>query len=193
MPTRWDKPSPLGQGEAVERLSFVAAPLLASGSLALLGVIAQSEERFRWPGFSLLILTVAAILLIFSVQAGSQARSTFYSPADIADWWPEDLQADDWDWVKEEHARDFENWNRWSNRSRLAFNMGVVALLVAVSATLAPQGNEFLTQSSLRWAASAVAAIAAIVEAGLSLARYVFARRTRHRLLRWRGTRDREA
>ncbi|MGW1022671.1 hypothetical protein ACWD4J_02975 [Streptomyces sp. NPDC002577] len=49
---------------AKDTVTTIAAPLLASGGLGLIGVVAAGEDKFRWPGQALLLVTLAAILLV---------------------------------------------------------------------------------------------------------------------------------
>ena len=86
----FDVPDHYGDAGALDALSSVAAPLLAGGTLALVGVIVQQPSALRWPGLALLLLLVAAILLVMAVQCGVWARHHATRPDEIAVWWAHD-------------------------------------------------------------------------------------------------------
>ncbi|WP_351234439.1 hypothetical protein [Streptomyces sp. NPDC002133] len=58
----------LSYGRSIESVTSVAAPLLAAGAVAVLGVVAADDDKFRWPGPSILLLAMAAIALVACVQ-----------------------------------------------------------------------------------------------------------------------------
>ena len=72
----FDVPEHYGDPAALDALSSVAAPLLAGGTLALLGVVVQQPSSLRWPGLALLLLVVAAVMLVTAVQCGFWAGAT---------------------------------------------------------------------------------------------------------------------
>jgi hypothetical protein len=170
-PPSWRKPAPLGYGPALDAATNIAAPLLAGFSITAIAAVAASSDRFRWPGPVLLSLTVAAVLLVASVQFGFHARQHLYSPADVAAWWTaEDLahpgRADRLQ--REQHA-DYETWQRWSTKARLAYNAGIVILAVGVALALVPSHSIDRFEAAFRWTAAAVAAAAALGELVWSL------------------------
>ena len=80
-------PAPLGRSAAYQAVGEVAAPLLAGFSITLVGVIAQGPSTIRWPGAALLLLTVAAASLLFSVQAAFFGRQLYWTRADLTAWY----------------------------------------------------------------------------------------------------------
>jgi hypothetical protein len=60
--------------DAADAMTGVAAPLLAGFTISLIGFVVASPERARWPGLSLLLLTLSALTLLLCVQAGFWAR-----------------------------------------------------------------------------------------------------------------------
>jgi hypothetical protein len=165
VPPRWQKPAPLGTGQAMDTATSVAAPLLAGFSVATIGVIASNSDKFRWPGVSLLALTAAAVFLVASLQFGFHARQHLYSPADVSDWWPnEDRTAARDGRLQREQHEDFRRWRWWVKWARRTYDAGIVTLAVGVAAALVPRsGSGF--QEGCQWAAAGVAAAGAVGEA----------------------------
>jgi hypothetical protein len=158
----WEQPDPLGISAARESMTGGAAALLAGFSIALIGVIAQAPEAMRWPGWSLLILSLAAGMLVTCVQCGFWARSYVYSRQSIVDWRPEPWE--DWE---EKHLRatqqkDFKAWREWESRAEACYHLGIVLLAVGLGLAVAPpvayENNAPVpvVDASLRWAALGV-------------------------------------
>ncbi|MEU2625185.1 hypothetical protein ABZ642_45040 [Streptomyces sp. NPDC007157] len=173
-PVRWAKPTRLGAGPASEAASFVAAPLLAGACFATIGVLGADAGQFRWPGPAMMLLTLAFISLIGSVQYGFQAREFFYSVADIEDWEPSAPSepgssgpgsprpsAED---RKRQHRRDFKEWHRLNRRGALTYNLGIVLLGAGTTLMLAAPDGASLTHAVCRWTASGAAGFATLAE-----------------------------
>ncbi|WP_151775068.1 hypothetical protein [Streptomyces abyssomicinicus] len=162
----WRKPSPLGFGAAVDAVTNVAAPLLAGFSVAAIGVVGADSDKFRWPGPSLLCLTVSALLFVTCVQFGFHARRHLYSYADLTAWWTEEELADDdrRRLLRAEQHHNFDLWDRWRGRAYVAYSGGLVMLWTGVALVLAPPGSGTASGAAFRWVASAVAACAAVGE-----------------------------
>jgi len=128
-------------------MSAIAAPLLAGFSLTLAGAIASSSQSFRWPGIDLVPLVLAIVLFVACIQFGFHARMHLYSAADVRDWRPDVFE---WiaarpqasqpfsDALKAQQADDYQRWNRWETRARLAYNLAIVVLAAGVALTMAP-------------------------------------------------------
>ncbi|MEV6378623.1 hypothetical protein AB0M31_04295 [Streptomyces sp. NPDC051773] len=159
--TPWDKPSPPGYGAAIEAATNIAAPLLAGFSITTIGVVSADSDKFRWPSIALLLLTLAAILLVASLQLGFHARMHLYSKADLAAWWGEET---DLEQLKEEQVADMESWRRIKGLARVAYNAGIVFLAVGISAALVPRSEEDSVNAALRWAACGLGLTAAALE-----------------------------
>lgn len=157
VPPKWRKPAPLGYGNAIDSVGSIAAPLLAGFSLASVLLVADDAANFRWPGGAVLALSVAAVLLIGSVQCAFNARQYLWSAADVADWWP-DMKADSprEQLLRTEQERAFRKWDVWVQWTRLTYHTGIVALLAALGVALPPQ-NGSSPEGALRWAAAGVA------------------------------------
>jgi hypothetical protein len=99
-------------------MATVAAPMLAGFTVTLIGVVAQADDRFRYPELSLLLLTLAAAALITCVQAGFW----FQRP------------------VPHTSVR------RWRSVARLSYDGGIVMLFAALSTVLTPMDTSQLVR-----------------------------------------------
>jgi hypothetical protein len=180
----WQKPSPLGMGAAVDGVTNVAAPLLAGFGVATIGVVSADSDKFRWPGPVLLCLTLASLLFVTCVQFGFHARRHFYSYTDLAAWWTENELREHHDLLREEHNADFRLWTRWRDRAYAAYSGGICALWTGVALVLVPPGRGMGPDAVFRWAAAAVAAVAAAAEAVWSAYPQVSRSVRRRRILR---------
>src|SRR4051812_27581507 len=108
----WDAPSPLGQPQAVENGSSVAAPLLAGFALALSGQILVQPEKLRWPDATLFALAVSVVLLVLAVQLGFEARRWRTTPDELLSWYPDTSDARRADWLRESQRRYAERHRR---------------------------------------------------------------------------------
>jgi hypothetical protein len=168
-PPRWAKPAPLGYGQAADAAHFVAAPLLASVSVAMIAVIGTSGSGFRWPGLALLALALAAMALVGSVQYGFHARALLYSAADLEAWWgSEDLVEHRKD-VQDRQRDHFQQWKVKINRAVTAYNFGTGLLGAGVALCLAPPQGATGAEAACRWLACATVAAGALGELGWTL------------------------
>lgn len=166
---QWAKPAPLGYGQASDAAHFVAAPLLTSAAVALIGVIGADGDKFRWPGPALLALAMAAMALVGSVQYGFHARALLYSAADVAAWWgQEDLTGRRAELRQRQHEH-FGQWQIKIGRAVLAYNLGTALLGAGVAACLAPPTSTTGPAALCRWLACAAVAAGALGELGWAL------------------------
>ena len=162
-PQRWQTPSPLGYGSALDSVGTVAAPLLAGFSLASVVVISDDADHFRWPGAAALGLTVAAVLFIGAVQCAYSARQYLWSADDASQWWPEMKKDSETEaLLAGEQSESFQQWESWASWTRWTYNCGILALLIGLGFALPPQDKA--GQMGLRWAAVGVAFAACIAE-----------------------------
>lgn len=161
---RWEKPAPLGYAASADAAHFVAAPLLAAGALALLGVVAADHDKFRLPEAAMLVLTLALIALVASIQFGFQARQWLYSAADVTAWWGEQDLPEREEKLRRDQQADFERWRRHNHRAVTTYNGGVTLLATGVAMCLAPPVNASAAGSVTRWLACALAGLAALAE-----------------------------
>jgi len=167
-----------GYADAIERVGFTAAPLLAGFAVTFIGLILGADVAMRWPNATLVALTTAVMLLILSVQLAFNARAVYVpypefkerleliSGADVAERsaYVEGL-------VRHRHLV------RWIG---VSYNLGIAALLSAVASALVPAGalGDIDPQRKL---AIAVAVAAALGELGWILLGEIGAWRTRRR------------
>lgn len=135
--------------DSFDAMAGVAAPLLAGFSIAFIGLVISSAAAFRWPGWTLLSLTVSALLLITAVQGGFWARH--YRP-DVSD---EDRQAQNWNLALPE-------FKRWVHVTRWSYNSGIALLLLGIALALFPGSHA--RDAVWRQAAAWIAVAAAIGE-----------------------------
>ncbi|MFE6744215.1 hypothetical protein, partial [Streptomyces tubercidicus] len=139
--------------------------------MATIGVIGADAEKFRWPGPTTLMLTLATVCLVTSVQHGFNARRYFYSPADVESW---QLSQDAVDGgldedtaielVRQRQRRDMDEWLRLSQHGVLAYNLGILLLACGMALVLAAPEGASLGHAACRWTASATAAAGAVAE-----------------------------
>jgi hypothetical protein len=167
-------------------MANVAAPLLAGFSITAIATVAASSDRFRWPGAALLILTLATILLVTSLQFGFHARQHLYSAADVAAWWTQEDLAEPGrpERLQREQHRDYAHWERWSAKARITYDAGITVLAVGLALVLAPPHSAEQSQAVFRWIASALAAAGALGELAWSTAPNVRRRLESRRLSR---------
>ncbi|MFI5876470.1 hypothetical protein ACIBAH_29260 [Streptomyces sp. NPDC051445] len=167
---RWHQPAPYGIAEARQSMSGGAAALLGGFSIALTGVIAQAPDAIRWPGWSLLLLTLASVSLVACVQCGFWARSYMYSYQEIADWrsndptvWT-DYEAKKLRSKQEEDAREGSDWE---DRAEWTYHLGLLLLAIGLGLVLAPADDS--NEPWVRWIAAIIAFAAGIAQVLWSL------------------------
>ncbi|MFI0141500.1 hypothetical protein [Streptomyces luteogriseus] len=181
-PPRWSKPAPLGYGQAADAAHFVAAPLLASASVAVIGVIGADGDKFRWPGAAMLLLSLAALALVGSVQYGFHARALLYSVGDLESWWGRpDLDSRE-ESLRQRQHHDFQQWKSKIDKAVGTYNIGVALLGAGVSLCVAPPPGSAVGDAVPRWIACAAVGAGALAEFVWA----VLARRPRFRLP-WRS------
>ena len=173
---RWEYAAPFGRAPAVETMTGVAAPLLAGFSIAVIGVVAQAPDNFRFPGLALLLLVMAAVAMVLCVQVGFRARSLIYSAADVEAWWPQSDRQKDGSterFLRQIQVDDYTKWVTQHKWARRLYNTAIVVLALGMGAVLMPPdtyGNapyaESLTgvEQATRWIATGVAVAAAVGE-----------------------------
>lgn len=160
----WVQPAPYGLTQARQSMSGGAAALLAGFSIAIIGVIAQAPDSIRWPGWSLLLLTIAAAFLVACVQCGFWARAYLYSHSEILDWRP-----GQWDEKEEKALLDEQQscesvGSTWEDAAEWTYHLGLIALATGVGLVLAPSTSSH--ESVVRWAAASVAFASALIQGG---------------------------
>jgi len=158
---------PWGDSAAVDQLATTAAPMLAGFSFALIGIVLSTPTALRWPDLAVLLLVAAGIVLTLTVQFGSIARRWAIAPAD----WRELLAIapeSDLDALANAGPGAVKKQGRWMVWTRVAFNVGLVLLLVAVAVGLVPPRAHHAMPTT-REAAIALALVGAAAQAAVTL------------------------
>ena len=137
--------------DAADAMTGVAAPLLAGFTISLIGFVVASPERTRWPGVSLVVLTLTALILLLCVQAGFWARR--YRPDPDSS-------------VRMTVQSESRRYVGWTAAARISYNVGITLLLLSLATILAPPGA---SEAALRWIAAALAAGGAVTEVGWAI------------------------
>lgn len=160
-----------GYPDSVHAAVNIAAPLLAGGAIVITGVIAADEEKFRWPGATMLLLILAIASLIASIQLGFRARRYHFSSEQL-DVWVANTDAAGRYRIEANRAWAIGNArNTWRIKVRpavYAYDLGTVLLGLALAAALMPTPTS--EQPNYRWAAAAFALTAALAESTWSWA-----------------------
>jgi len=133
--------------DSFDAMAGVAAPLLAGFSIAFIGLVIGSVGAFRWPGWTLLSLTLSALLLITTVQGGFWARH--YRP---------DVSAED----RPGWTLAIPEFTRWLYVTRWSYNSGIALLLLGLALALFPRSHD--PDSVWRQIAAWIAGAAALGE-----------------------------
>lgn len=134
--------APYGSPEALENLGTSAAPLLAGFAFALIGLLLDKGSVMWGANLALLLLLLAGLLLIYTVEFAFNARRHHVPPGDYLSF-REIAVADGF---SEEQLRHMQaNWRDrhaiLANRARRAYNAGIVVLLLAVAVVLVPKSG----------------------------------------------------
>jgi hypothetical protein len=127
----------------VDSIGTATLPVLAGFTSASVIVVADDAGNFRWPGWTILMLTIATLLLITSVQCASQVRPR------IEDWSPQD------------NKPIGTGLLNWALGAQWTYLIGILALLAGLALAVAP-GHAASQEDALRWCASFVAAGACV-------------------------------
>ncbi|MEU9174772.1 hypothetical protein AB0D34_44655 [Streptomyces sp. NPDC048420] len=159
----WAAPEPYGYGQGSTSALFIAAPLLTAAALGLAGVVGGADDEFQWPGPTLLLLVIAALALIASIQFAYHARLYLYSYDDLECWLgPAHVKAFASD-LRVKQEKDQEVWARYQLWAVHAFNFGTILLGLGIAAALVPP--DCGKQIECRWAAAAVVLTATLADA----------------------------
>jgi cation transport ATPase len=126
----------------VSTVTNVAA-FLGGFSLAAVITVTDGADHFRWPGWVILLLTIAAVALIVAAQ---EVRRTSHNYSISGN---------------ENYAK------KWHRRIWVPYHVGIIALLGGLGLALAPQ-HDVGTEEILRWAAMVFALVACAIEFFLS-------------------------
>jgi hypothetical protein len=112
-----------------------------------------------------LALTIAAVVLVGTVQCAFNARQHLWSASDVSNWWPDMDQGTEREkLLRDEQEASFARWQLWARWTRATYAYGILALLAGLALALPPLHGTG-AQNSLRWIASGVAFAACAGEA----------------------------
>jgi CHASE1-domain containing sensor protein len=141
----------------IKSVGDISAPVLAGFSVTVVIVVSDNAGSFRWPGWAILALTVAAIALIATLQCARHALKNRWPRADEAiapklrkHIWYLKLTPGERAWF-------------WRRRTRNFYHSGLTALLAGLALTLAPPSGA--REEGVRWLASGLAFVACLIEA----------------------------
>ncbi|MFI9240967.1 hypothetical protein [Streptomyces sp. NPDC053079] len=144
-------------------MTTIAAPLLAAGAVAMLGVVAADSDEFRWPGPALLFLALSVISLVACVQWGFRARPFLYSMSEVEEWHRGvELTKVERNRLSQQRVDDLVRWRRGTGLAAFCYTSGLVTLGIGMALVLAPPvGDEF---ADWRWAVFGLVSLATSVE-----------------------------
>jgi hypothetical protein len=143
-------------------MGSVAAPLLAGFAVTVIALIITAPNQFRWVNPTLILLAAAAFALIACLQFTFRARLYAVSPAEIEQWWPDFDTPMRQEQLQREQRRHLTDYERWADRSRWAYNFGILFFLGGFTTALIPTGSI----SGARLFLIIAAAVLVAVEAG---------------------------
>jgi hypothetical protein len=162
--TVWRLRDPLASGEELSEFGKVAAPVLAGFSLTEIIEILGRQHLGLNEQLTVLGLALAAVLLIFAMQRMLNARAYKVSPEERLAWYPDARDDDDWlRLVRAQQWRDERIARKYDRSSRISYNLGITALLLALCAALWPVEG-FKWDQVVHIAAMIVASAAALYE-----------------------------
>lgn len=159
---RFNVPYYYGGPKAIESMSSIAAPLLAGGALAFIGIVLQQQDALRFPGVVLLLSLLALLALIFAIQCGYWARQHTVTPWEIEQWWPDLSEGERLQRVRADWWQERSDYMIWARRTRLLFGVGLTLVWLALCTAVIPTAAD--KESVLRWMVVSLCFIAAILE-----------------------------
>jgi hypothetical protein len=99
----------------IDSVGTVTLPLLAGFSITAVVVVSDDPGKFLWPGATILVLALAALVLIVAVQCAYHAR-VYLSKEDP------------------DHEKGLD-WVKWARRF---YDVGLFALLIGLALVVAP-------------------------------------------------------
>lgn len=161
LPT-WPKPGYYGRTGALDSMGGTAAPMLAGFTLTIATLVLTSPAALNWPGVTVFFATVGGLSFVASVQFMFWAKQNAATPDDMKTW---GLPVDEPSWRRvlvDELERFQAVYEMWARRGRVAYDIGVIALLASLGSALVPTSHS--EQPALRWVTVGLVALALIVE-----------------------------
>lgn len=134
----WHVPGYYGQGDAVQVVGSVAAPLLAGFGVAMIGLVLTAPSGvLRWPNAAIDVLAVSVGLLLFCVQFTLRARQRWSTLSEILGWWDDAATDERRQQLRAEQHADMAEFKRWAARVRWSYHFGIVGLYLGMATLLA--------------------------------------------------------
>lgn len=127
-----------GTPEAAHQAHFIAAPLLTAAALGLAGVVGGAPNEFKWPGWTLLLLVITAMLLILSIQLGYFAVQFKFECSDVEEDFRIHGTALDATRINSIVLTARETYAKYIERAMTCFNFGTLMLGLGIAAALMP-------------------------------------------------------
>lgn len=144
-PALWRHPEPTGYVVGFTSFATIAAPLIAGFSLTTIVTLSSSaDNRGTRGGIAIAAFSVAAVLMLFTLQAGLAASQRAIPPDQRAAQYPEARYQLGWmrkllldQWRDEKLA-----WRLYA-RCRWTYNLGIIAFLGGLIAVLIPSSGKW--------------------------------------------------
>ena len=143
----------------VDSVSSATLPLLAGFSTTSVVVVADDAQNFRWSGWTVLSLAVAAVVLIAAVQFAYHARIALSEWCEREDGKGLSIPSQ----VIRQQDAYYKRGVFWTKWTRVTYDVGLFALLLGLGLAVAPYhvtGGE----ARARWLAAAFAFLACVLE-----------------------------
>jgi hypothetical protein len=129
---------PYNRPAALDSMGTIAAPLLASVSIALIAVVLADVTSYRWPNVVLLLLALAAAGFVATVEFAFMARQYALTPDELEAWWPDHDQPERRMLLRREQRFHKQRFEAWADRARWAYSAAILALSLGVATLLVP-------------------------------------------------------
>jgi hypothetical protein len=151
----------------VDAVGSATLTLLAGFSTTAVIVVSDDTLNFRWPGFTVLALTVASVLLIGAVQFAYHARVEFSISSERKDSSAPPLDGNSGDTdtqdAKSQKDRHHLTGLTWTSRAHFVYHWGLFFLLAGLGLAVAPH-HAMGTQGTFQWSATVLAWAAGVAE-----------------------------
>jgi|SRR5215211_2668354 len=136
-----------GAAAAVSAVGTIAAPLLAGFSFALVGqLVGGIGSGVHWRDGTILLLILAGLLFIGSLQSTLHARQWEATPKDILDWWPnsETNEDEQKELYQQQQALQLKH-ELWVTLGIVGFHLGIICFFFAIATLLFPPSGSAVT------------------------------------------------
>lgn len=167
-PALWRHPKPAGYAIGFMSFATIAAPLLVGFSLtAIITLSSNADNRGTRGDIAIAAFSVAAVLMLFTLQSGIAASQRAIPPDQRAAQYPEARHH--LGWMRElllDQWRDEKLAWRLYARCRWTYNLGIIAFLGGVTAVLIPSPGKWDLHPGpvFRMVALVVTVIAILIE-----------------------------